>query len=283
MSTPTAQGGSVSKGAWWIGLGVASLSLVACGGAGSSGSTTPPPATPTETATTTAAPTPRTSSPRPTFPAPGPVSNIEISIADQGPDAELQIAFDAPDLAEGADEDLEFVFEGDLEDSFSDSPGWFFVEEWMLGETFEVSITTVTAFGTSEPVTISFEVPADAMDFDTSGYEELSSREWALLLKDPDAYADETYVVFGEITQFDSATGSDSFRADAAYYNAGSNFFYEGENSYFSGDEEMLREYVEGDIVKMYVTVLGSYSYETTSGGLLTVPEFYVDSIERLG
>ena len=112
-------------------------------------------------------------------------------------------------------------------------------------------------------------------------YVALTSRAWALLIKAPDNYTGKAYKVYGCITQFDAATGADSFRAQASYQNE--DYWYSnGANALFSGDEAKLADYVEGDIVSMKVLSMGSYSYDTQSGGNTTVPLFTVVSISRL-
>lgn len=44
-----------------------------------------------------------------------------------------------------------------------------------------------------------------------------------------------------------------------------------------------LDDIVQDDIVKMYVEVVGSMSYDTQMGGTTTVAEFQVNIIKRIG
>ena len=112
-------------------------------------------------------------------------------------------------------------------------------------------------------------------------YVALTSRGWALLVKAPDNYLGKAYKVYGCITQFDAATGTDQFRAQASYQNE--DYWYtNGSNAFFSGDEAKLADFVQGDIVSMKVLSMGSYSYDTQNGGNTTVPLFTVVSISRL-
>lgn len=115
-----------------------------------------------------------------------------------------------------------------------------------------------------------------------AGYQELSNREWAQLVKAPDNYAGDRVVVWGCITQFDAATGPDQFRAESANRRL-QYWFSDGENAYFAGTSSQLAEFVADDVVRMDVTVIGAYTYETTQGGFITVPSFTVDSIVRRG
>ena len=116
-------------------------------------------------------------------------------------------------------------------------------------------------------------------------YKELSSRNFKLLAKDPDAYIGDTYVIYGEITQFDAATGTDTFRADTGPKKLRISYGYVDydQNSMLNGVEGTLKKLVEGDCFKAKVTVLGSFSYDTQNGGNTTVPLFQVDSISVYG
>lgn len=114
-------------------------------------------------------------------------------------------------------------------------------------------------------------------------YAKLSKRAWQKVVKAPDKYEGKRYVVWACITQFDAATGTDTFRADATYKKVGKYDWYEGANTLFSGDEGRLEDFVEDDIVVMNVVSLGSYSYDTQIGGNTTVPLFEVKNIHRKG
>jgi hypothetical protein len=113
-------------------------------------------------------------------------------------------------------------------------------------------------------------------------YATLTSRSWAKLVKSPDTYTGQGYVLWGCIFQFDAATGLDSFLAQASYRNE-SYWFSDGENAAFTGDASKLADFVEDDVVYMKVVSLGSYSYDTQAGGNTTVPQFRVVSISRKG
>lgn len=262
-----------------------SLLLVSC-----TGGTASEVATPSSPASTSVAPSPSAASssasptpdPAPLSP-PGPVADVRAKVVGSGPDAEIEVSFEAPAAMAGQAEPTSYLFEGDLSGRASLSPKTFSIEKSMLGKELTFTITSMSAEGDGEPVSASVSVPKDALELDLSGYKELDSREWAQVLKDPDSFIGETFVVYAQITQFDAATGTDSFRAETYYMNAGSDIYYEGENAFFTGDEDMLRKYVADDIVKIWVTSLGSFSYDTQAGGNTTVPLFMVDEIELLG
>jgi len=112
---------------------------------------------------------------------------------------------------------------------------------------------------------------------------ELSARTWQKIVKNPDRYAGDRYIVYGEINQFDAATGADTFLADVAHKNTTSYGFFNGENTMLTGNESKLEDFVEGDVFKATVTVVGSFSYDTQIGGNTTVPLLTINSIRRVG
>lgn len=113
-------------------------------------------------------------------------------------------------------------------------------------------------------------------------YKKISDRSWRLIVKSPDDYIGRAYQVWACIWQFDAATGPDAFLGQAA--NKRLEYWYTaGENASFIGDEAALADFVEGDVVVMNVTVLGSYSYDTQAGGNTTVPSFIIAKVTRKG
>lgn len=112
----------------------------------------------------------------------------------------------------------------------------------------------------------------------------LTEREFAKLAKDPDSYEGKYLVVYGEVTQFDSATGDDNFRANSGAQKDDLEFgftnYYYDTNALYNGDGGLLTDVVEGDVFKATVEVLGSYSYDTQIGGNTTVPQFRVVKID---
>ncbi|MFF5180706.1 hypothetical protein ACFY2Q_21980 [Micromonospora sp. NPDC000316] len=112
-------------------------------------------------------------------------------------------------------------------------------------------------------------------------YKTLTERQWKLIAKNPDSYLGKTYVIYGRVSQFDAATGTDSFRADVAHRRMADEYDYKT-NTILSGTESDLDNLVEDDIFRANVTVLGSFSYDTQIGGETTVPLLRVDSIKVL-
>jgi hypothetical protein len=107
----------------------------------------------------------------------------------------------------------------------------------------------------------------------------VSSRTLAKIVKNPDNYKGKVLVVYGQVTQFDSATGTDTFLADVANRNTMSYGYFDGENAMFTGKESKLDDLVEDDVFRATVTVTGSFSYDTQIGGNTTVPLFLVNKI----
>ncbi|MBU2668289.1 hypothetical protein KOI35_32735 [Actinoplanes bogorensis] len=112
-------------------------------------------------------------------------------------------------------------------------------------------------------------------------FEKLTAREWKKVAKSPDDYLGDHYVVYGVVTQFDAATGSDSFRADVDGVRRASEYDYDT-NTMFVGESSVLADLVEDDRFTAKVTVLGSYDYETQIGGSTTVPQLHVVSVQVL-
>ena len=133
---------------------------------------------------------------------------------------------------------------------------------------------------TPEPTTTTPE-PAPAAT-PKPEYKKLSARNWDKLVKNPDAYLGKTYQVWACISQFDSATGPDTFRAEAA--NKKQEYWYlDSDNAMFTGDADRLADFVKDDVVLMNVTSLGSFSYDTQIGGNTTVPLFSIEKISHKG
>ncbi len=100
------------------------------------------------------------------------------------------------------------------------------------------------------------------------------------IVKNPDAIKGQYFQMYVQIFQYDAATGPCGF---LAYWDSNShsyNFDYRGDNaSFVSGSAGVcpaLNGIDEGDTVRVWAQSLGSYSYDTQSGGNTTVPKFNV-------
>lgn len=147
--------------------------------------------------------------------------------------------------------------------------------------------TTTKATTTSAPATTT-KAPEPAKTTTTAAqptaYAAISARDFKLLAKDPDSYVGKAYKIYGYVTQFDAATGSDGFRANTGASKLGEDDWYEfDQNSVLTGDKAILAKIVEDDLFEAKVIVAGSFSYDTQIGGSTTVPAFLVQEISVYG
>lgn len=113
----------------------------------------------------------------------------------------------------------------------------------------------------------------------------ISARDWQLIAKDPASHTGERVIVYGQVTQFDAATGTDMFRGnvDGVEHQADGGFVDYTTNTVLDGDTAALRQVVQGDLFKAEATVTGAKSYDTQIGGSTTVPELTVTKIDVTG
>lgn len=116
-----------------------------------------------------------------------------------------------------------------------------------------------------------------------ASYASISPRKFSLVAKNPDDYKGKRYLIYGVVSQFDAATGKGSFLANTGSRAYVEDWYNYDQNSMVNGDEGLLKNVVEDDIVKLYVTVDGSFSYDTQIGGNTTVPAFTVHKIKVIG
>lgn len=121
---------------------------------------------------------------------------------------------------------------------------------------------------------------------DLATFAALNERDFALLARDPDAHLGDQLIVTGVVSQFDAATGRCGFLAQIGHDRMANSYDY-GQNSAFTAgdgfsDCAVLDDVVEDDHVRLWVTALGSYSYDTQIGGNTTVPFFEVHKVEQL-
>ena len=116
---------------------------------------------------------------------------------------------------------------------------------------------------------------------DATTFQEITSRELSLYLKDPERHAGQRLVLYGTVRQFDSVTGPESFLANVSA--VPNSEVSETESALIYGDKALLGPIVEGDTVKMHVKLLGTMSYENAVGGEMTLPSFSVHIAEVTG
>lgn len=137
---------------------------------------------------------------------------------------------------------------------------------------------------TTEPAPTPEPTPAEVSEADLSEYEELDERSLAQIVKAPDDHFGRQVIVYGTITQLDAATGPCFVRVSIAHAPQNEWYDYEHNSVGFAGDGEsecpVLDPLVADDEVKMWVTIGGSFSYDTQIGGNTTVPAYLVDDAE---
>lgn len=118
-----------------------------------------------------------------------------------------------------------------------------------------------------------------------TSYTAIDSQTWLEIVKDPDSYIGLCYTVYGEVTQFDAATGTGGFRADIGGVQQTPQYGFVDypTNTALVGDPNTLKDVVEKDLFTANVMVLSSYTYDTQIGGQTTVPQLQVGSITVTG
>lgn len=113
----------------------------------------------------------------------------------------------------------------------------------------------------------------------------ITAHDWALIAKDPDSHVGEAVIVYGEVTQFDSATGTGEFRAnvDGVKHPVSYGFADYPTNTVLSGDVSALGNLVQGDLFQADAVVAGSVSYQNTMGGSLSAPKLTVLKVTVIG
>lgn len=114
----------------------------------------------------------------------------------------------------------------------------------------------------------------------------ITARDWQLIAKNPDAHIGERVIVYGEVTQFDAATGTSAFRAnvDGVVHKVKYGYAdYKTNTVLTTGSSSLFTDVVTGDLFRAEATVLGSFSYGTQIGGSTTVPQLMVTAIKVTG
>jgi hypothetical protein len=111
-------------------------------------------------------------------------------------------------------------------------------------------------------------------------YAKLTARQWQRIAKDPDAYAGKAYVVHGVVTQFDAATGRDTFRANVDGVTHELAYDYTV-NTILENAGADIDDLVEDDRFTARVQVLGGHTYSTALGGVTTAPMLTVHRLTR--
>ena len=162
---------------------------------------------------------------------------------------------------------------------------WFLIALAVGVAVLIVGTTVVANIAGSKPETVTIDdaknaqltLRQDPTFTDSSTYEEINDRDFALVVKDPWANRDRRIVLRGRIFQFDTVTGPDRFLA-----NVGTSTIGIGNNqtAQFIGMGRELDSFIEGDEVILRVVVDGEYEYTSTSDKFTAVPRFQIGIIE---
>lgn len=147
------------------------------------------------------------------------------------------------------------------------------------------SATVSAADTTTAPTVAASTSAAPVITVNPGPPKTITARDWAKIAKDPDAHKGETIVVYGQVTQFDSATGTDSFRAnvDGVKHKVSYGYADYDTNTVLTSAGANLGDVVNRDLFRAEVVVVGSLSYDTSLGGSTTVPQLAVTKIDAIG
>ena len=113
--------------------------------------------------------------------------------------------------------------------------------------------------------------------------QDIDDRTWALVAKDPKSHIGEEFVIFGKVTQFDSATGTSTFRANTGAGQQDYSYKYDVNTIVDADYASTVADVVQDDVLKMYVKVEGALTYSTTIGGSATIPQVAIKSFDLVG
>lgn len=121
-----------------------------------------------------------------------------------------------------------------------------------------------------------------AEPFDPRDFDEVDTRQWESIAKDPAAAEGRSVVVFAEVVQFDGDTGDDRFLAVAGVDRPGASGEL-GSSAVFVGQEAALTAVRSGDVLRIHAVVTSSMELDTRLGGTSTVPVLTVARFEDVG
>jgi hypothetical protein len=113
----------------------------------------------------------------------------------------------------------------------------------------------------------------------------INAHDWQLVAKDPAGHAGQRIIVYGNVTQFDTGTGTSAFRAnvDGVAHKVRYGYVDYQTNTMLTGDVAALANVVQGDLFTAEVTVTGPYTYQTTMGGQMSAPLLNVTKLTVTG
>lgn len=112
-----------------------------------------------------------------------------------------------------------------------------------------------------------------------TSYQALSDRGWLEIVRDPAAHEGDCVTVYGIVTQADTATGTDTVRAQVGGTQGDSSqgILAYPTNVIIAGVSGLVQD----DAFTADVWIDGTTSYDTTLGGKTTVPLLHADAATR--
>jgi hypothetical protein len=118
-----------------------------------------------------------------------------------------------------------------------------------------------------------------------TGFDDVDAAVLADIVADPDGHVGEKVVVYGFVSQFDEATGPCLALLGVGAAQSTSSWDYPHDVIGGGGDGitcPTLEGVLEGDHLKLWVTVAGSYTYGAVSGEDVSAPAFDIAHVELL-
>lgn len=161
---------------------------------------------------------------------------------------------------------------------------WFLIAIAVGAVVLIVGTTIVANLAGPKPETVTIDdstyrqlmLRKDPTFTDPATYQAIDDRDLALIVKNPWVNQDRRIILYGTIFQFDTTTGTDRFLANIGTSSLG---IGNSQNAHLVGTIGGLESFIEGDTVKLHAVTDGEYQY-TSSGKLITVPQFQVGLIE---
>jgi hypothetical protein len=133
----------------------------------------------------------------------------------------------------------------------------------------------------SDGVSAAVEPPATP-EVDLASFAAVDAARWDEIARDPDAAIGEQVVVFAEVTQLDTATGTEVFRANVGAMQPAAEFEL-AVNTVVRGDQHLIAAVAQGDVLKVYAVIAGSVEYDTMIGGATVAPLLEAIAVEDVG
>jgi hypothetical protein len=130
---------------------------------------------------------------------------------------------------------------------------------------------------TPRPVAATSAPRAEPTGSFSGEFRTLTARQWLKIAKNPDAHLGEAIVVFGKVTQFDTVTGLDTFRA-----RVGARRSSYPTPAVLTGDAEGLADLLQADEFQANVIVTGSIRDKPMLEGGATIPRLQIRTLQML-